>query len=109
MPRTPPLEDYWKSVLVRLECVVCKRFVQTGVPPSLHHFAEGSGQRSVFGLVPICYPHHQGPMGLHGMGAKAFCEMYRPPGDREYGLLIWVMEDVAVLIRFHAPRLGQRQ
>lgn len=91
---------FWKSVLAQLACVVCKRHVPTGVRPSLHHFAEGSGHRSVFALVPLCEPHHQGPRGLHGAGAKAFCETYRPPGDREHGLLIWVIEDVAEWLRF---------
>jgi len=29
------------------------------------------------------------------MGVKAFCGLYRPPGDSEYGLLIWLIEDLA--------------
>lgn len=29
------------------------------------------------------------------MGSKAFCRLYRPPGDEEMGLLIWTLEDIA--------------
>lgn len=60
----------------------------------LHHVAEGSGQRSDWALVPLCEAHHRGSAGLHGMGPKAFIRLYRPPGDSEYGLLIWLLEDL---------------
>ena len=29
------------------------------------------------------------------MGSKAFIRVYRPPGDSEYGLLVWLIEDLA--------------
>jgi hypothetical protein len=48
-----------------------------------------------YGLVPLCHEHHVGGAGLHGMGSKNFLRIYRPPGDSEYGLLIWTIEDVA--------------
>lgn len=100
------LEKFWKWFLAKLACVVCKRYGPSGVKPSLHHFAEGSGERSVFGLVPMCEPHHQGPAGLHGMGARAFCALYRPPGDREYGLLIWLLEDIAEFLKSYRFTFG---
>jgi hypothetical protein len=28
------------------------------------------------------------------MGAKAFCRLYRLPGESEYGLLVWTAEDI---------------
>ncbi len=61
----------------------------------LHHVAEGSGLRSDWALVPLCAEHHRGKAGLHGMGTKAFINLYRPPGDSEYGLLVWMLEDMA--------------
>ena len=83
-----------------LGCVICRRFVVTGLPVELHHVAEGSGLRDEFAVVPLCGSridggHHRGGAGFHGMGERAFCALYRPPGDREWGLLIWMIEDIA--------------
>lgn len=96
------LVEFWDSVLRRLRCVVCARFEATGEPPALHHVAEGSGIRSEFAKVPLCYTHHQGALGLHGMGPKAFIRMFRPPGDTEAGLIVWTNEDLAKLMRLRA-------
>lgn len=102
------LEDFWKWVLAKLPCPVCVRFAPSGVKPSLHHIAEGSGHRSTFGMCPICEPHHQGPGGLHGLGPPAFIALYRPPGDSEWGLLVWMLEDLAGVLRLWLKRLGVR-
>ena len=99
------VEAFWKWLLAQLPCVICIRFVESGVAPSLHHVAEGSGARSTFALCPLCEPHHQGPGGLLGMGPRAFITMYRPPGDSEYGLLVWMMEDLA----WHLASLFRRK
>jgi hypothetical protein len=88
-------------MLVRsLGCVICKRFEPTGLPVELHHVAEGSGLRNNYAVAPLCGDqfdggHHRGPIGLHGLGTKAFIRIYRPPGDSEYGLLVWTAEDLA--------------
>jgi hypothetical protein len=103
------LVDYWNKILRRLPCVVCARYEATGEPPALHHVAEGSGIRSEFGKVPICYTHHQGALGIHGLGSKAFILMFRPPGDSEFGLIIWMIEDLAKLLRrFALPGITRR-
>ena len=59
-----------------------------------HHVAVGSGKRSDFATVGLCTFHHRGPAGLHGMGPQAFCRLYRPPWEKEEGLLVWVNEDI---------------
>jgi hypothetical protein len=102
------VEQWWKALLARLPCVLCARFVASGVPPSLHHIATGSGVRSTFALCPLCEPHHQGPAGLHGMSPRAFVALYRPPGETEYGLLVWMIEDLAAWLRHRVPQLGRR-
>jgi hypothetical protein len=81
--------------VAQLGCVVCRRIGYQPGPVELHHVAEGSGLRSDWALVPLCDEHHTGGAGLHGMGTKAFIRFYRPPGDSEYGLLVWLLEDMA--------------
>ena len=76
-------------------CVVCRRMGYRDVPAEVHHVAEGSGLRSDFAVAGLCPEHHRGQSGLHGMGVKAFLKLYRVPGETEYGLLVWVNEDLA--------------
>ncbi len=88
--------ERWKDKVARAGCVVCMFSVgNKGVPAELHHVAEGSGLRSDFAIAPLCVEHHRGANGLHGMGTKAFIRTYRPPGDSEYGLLVWTCELLA--------------
>lgn len=93
-------EGEYMGLVASIGCVICRRFERTGLPVELHHVAEGSGVRSNFGVAPLCGNksdggHHRGAVGLHGMGPKAFLRFYRPPGESEYGLLIWTAEDLA--------------
>lgn len=86
------------DLVARAGCVLGNRgFSTCGGSLELHHVAEGSGLRSDFATVGLCTNHHTGPAGLHGMGTKAFIRLYRPPGDSEYGLLVWANEDMAKL------------
>ena len=78
-----------------LGCCVCRRIGHGYVPAEVHHVAEGSGLRSNWSVVPLCPEHHRGGTGLHGAGTKTFLRMYRPPGECEYGLLVWTIEDLA--------------
>lgn len=82
--------------VARLGCLVCRRLgLAEDSPAEVHHVAEGSGLRSDFAVAPLCVEHHRGAAGLHGLGAPAFCKLYRLPGETEYGLLVWVNEDLA--------------
>ena len=86
---------HWRNQLARLCCVVGRRHGGCTGGINLHHVAEGSGLRNDWALVPLCEGHHTGQAGLHGMGSKNFLRLYRPPGDSEYGLLVWLLEDLA--------------
>jgi hypothetical protein len=64
----------------------------------VHHIAVGSGPRSDYACVGLCEKHHddaRSGTGFHGMGTRTFCRVFRVPGECEYGLLVWVNEDVA--------------
>ncbi len=89
------LDRHYETV-ASLGCLVCKRLGRGYVPAQLHHVAEGSGKRDDFGTVPLCEAHHRGPAGIHGMGVRAFCALYRPPGECEHGLLVWLLTDLGL-------------
>lgn len=86
------------DLVSRAGCVIGNRGLgECAGKLDVHHVAEGSGERSDFATVGLCTEHHTGGSGLHGMGTKAFIRLYRPPGESEYGLLVWAAEDIARL------------
>lgn len=63
------------SLVAAMPCAICGES-----PVQVHHIREeqGMSQRaSDFLTVPLCYEHHQGATGIHGMGRKAFERLHR--------------------------------
>jgi hypothetical protein len=90
------IEASYVAEVANLGCCVCRRLgYAQRERTEVHHVAAGSGKRSEYAIAPLCTEHHRGKSGLHGMGPKAFIRLYRPPGDSEYGLLVWVAEDLS--------------
>jgi hypothetical protein len=59
------------SKLADLGCIIC------GSPPSIHHCETGMGRRKDHDRVlPLCYEHHQGSMGIHTLGRKKWESIY---------------------------------
>lgn len=75
----------YKQELAAIGCVLCREQSGQIVPPELHHIAEGSGLRSDWMMAPLCFDHHKGALGIHGMGAKKFLMFHGLP--TEYHLL----------------------
>jgi len=96
-------EQQYMAAAVAAGCVIGNRRLGmcTG-RVEFHHIAQGSGERSDFCGAGLCTEHHTGTTGWHGMGARAFLRLYRPPGDCEYGLMVWSAQDMAWLKRYHA-------
>lgn len=70
-------EREYMNKVSRLGCVVCWRLYgpHDPGPVELHHprTGAGMGRRASNGdVLPICYEHHRGDSGIHGMGRKAF-------------------------------------
>ena len=87
---------HWRGLLARLPCVVCSRGFPGGGRIQQHHVARGSGKRHEFSRAVLCEEHHR--QFHQTMGGKAFCRLYRPPGDEEFGLVVWTLEDLAALL-----------
>ena len=72
-------EQRHKDALAGLGCMVC--FRQNGPhepgPVELHHLrADGWGKGDYRTLIPLCYEHHRGDNGVHGLGTKGFAAHY---------------------------------
>ena len=74
-------EREYLSKVAALGCAICRRMGYNDTPACIHHRRTGTGagkRSSHFDVVPLCWEHHQGDTGLHGMGRKAF--------ERHYGI-----------------------
>ena len=72
-------EQQHKAKLVLMGCLACKRIHGPHEPGSveLHHLRTGGwGKGSYLTLIPLCFEHHRGALGVHGMGTKAFDAYY---------------------------------
>ena len=78
-------ESAHMSVVAQVGCVLCRRDTGLKVACHVHHIAEGSGERSDYLTAGLCYDHHNGFMGIHGIGVKHFLRMHRL--SSEYHLL----------------------
>ena len=67
-----------KAALASLGCMLCWRlFGFSDAEVELHHRREGGwGKGDYKTLIPLCYPHHRGDQGVHGLGTKAFVLVY---------------------------------
>lgn len=60
-----------------LPCVIC--FFKLGVKTygcEAHHTGEAS-ERDNHAAAPLCYEHHQGATGIHGMHRRAFYTFWK--------------------------------
>lgn len=67
--------------VAELGCVICRRMGFGPTPAEVHHIRTGvgAGRRADDDrTIPLCYEHHRGALGIHGMGRKAF--------ERGYGV-----------------------
>ena len=85
------LERRWHTYVASFACVICRRFGFSGSRAQVHHIAKGSGLRSHFCVAPLCDDHH----GQFHSGTTSFLKLYRVPGENEYGLLVYLCEDIA--------------
>ena len=71
-------EKLHKAALADMGCMVCRRvFGISDGPVELHHLRSGGWGRGDYKtLIPICWPHHRGDIGIHGMGTRGFEKHY---------------------------------
>ena len=74
-------EQAHKAALSELGCMVCRKLYgpHDPAPVELHHQRGGRGgwgKGDYTTLIPLCYEHHRGNDGVHGLGTKGFPRRY---------------------------------
>lgn len=70
----------YKARVAEVGCILCHHLRLGHTLPSLHHIREGQGlsqRASDWLVVPLCWEHHQGDTGLHGLGKSGFYTKYK--------------------------------
>jgi hypothetical protein len=62
-------------------CILCREFDGMRTPGQVHHVADGSNPRNSYMTVCLCEAHHTGEIGLHGIGPKKFCRLFKLPNE----------------------------
>lgn len=67
------------DAVARDGCLLCAILGTPGTPGEIHHQRTGigAGRRATHRqTVCLCFEHHRGATGLHGLGRKAFEKRY---------------------------------
>jgi len=80
------------GLIASLGCVLCRRVLDLGYTPCEVHHIGDTADRSDWLTIPLCYEHHQGATGFHGLGERAFNRTYK---TSETKLLAMTLEDLA--------------
>jgi len=67
----------WIEKVLAQRCLVCDLMGLTQQGRTYAHHCFDTAHRSDFLTIPICYDHHQGPNGFHGLGERAFNVRYK--------------------------------
>lgn len=61
-----------------LGCVVCEHLLGVKDQPAAAHHLFDAHERDDYLTAALCYDHHQGPQGFHGLGgARGFQRVYK--------------------------------
>ena len=67
----------WMARVADLPCVVCRKMSVAQNGQTFVHHCFDNARRSDFLVIALCYEHHQGGTGFHGMGERAFNMRYK--------------------------------
>ena len=67
----------WMARVAELPCLICEQMgVQQQGRTEVHHCFD-TVHRSDFLTAALCWLHHEGPLGFHGLGEREFNRRYR--------------------------------
>ena len=78
-------ESTWQAVSAKeyenkvrdLGCILCQHLGLGKTPASIHHVESIRDELSAYAIIPLCYDHHQGANGVHGLHRRAFEMRYK--------------------------------
>lgn len=70
------IKDYQDRVR-SIGCLVCKELGLGPTPAAIHHVESIRDGLSEYAVVPLCWDHHQGPEGVHGLHRRVFEMRYK--------------------------------
>jgi len=68
---------HYESMVRGIGCIVCLHLDLGRTPAAIHHVESVRDGLSAYAIVPLCYEHHQGATGVHGLSRRGFESMYK--------------------------------
>ncbi len=87
-------EKKHKEAVASLGCALCHHLYgdHDPAPVELHHLrAGGWGKGDYKTLIPLCFAHHRGDKGFHGLGSRGFVDYY---DITQQELLEWTLNKI---------------
>lgn len=70
-------KDAYSEAVHSLPCIICHfKLGQKVYGVHAHHLGDAS-DRDDFNLAPLCYDHHLGPAGIHGLQRRGFHRVWK--------------------------------
>lgn len=81
-----------------LPCIVCQEMGLISPEVEAHHVESIRDKYSDYAAVPLCFDHHRGGNGVHGLSRRAFADRYRMSDIDLLARTIHALEKAGLLI-----------
>lgn len=86
--------DYMGRV-AKLPCVLCAQLNMPQYGQTFVHHCFDTSDRSDYLTIPLCYEHHQGGTGFHGLGQRMFQTRYKTSETKLLAMTIELLAAIA--------------
>jgi hypothetical protein len=77
--------------LAQIGCILCLHKGIEDTPAQMHHIIRNGIPRDKSPVIPLCYEHHQGKTGVHGLRSRGFTKLHGVSEETLLSFLILVM------------------
>ena len=83
-------ENHYSKV-AQIGCILCLHKGIEGTPAQVHHILRDGVERNKCPVIPLCYEHHQGATGVHGLRSRGFTRVHGISEETLLSILILLM------------------
>lgn len=65
----------YMAEVAQMPCILCEHLGLGESPAEVHHLFSAD-RRSDWHVAPLCYEHHRGKLGVHGLRRRGFLRLY---------------------------------
>jgi hypothetical protein len=75
-------KKYWDRLANEVGCIICRiEILLINEYVSIHHIDGRTKKGCHMKVLPLCFPHHQGIMGIHTLGVRKWESLFGKQED----------------------------